>query len=120
MSSPKNKGGRPKKDLAFEEEKQQVLDKLFKIIGITDDNKIFYFTDIENDENKQKEILDLENDVKLYFNYSGFSYFSKKLDRPYLSLAKSIMKSMNVKTEPISIIAGTSKKVLKSGVRIIS
>jgi hypothetical protein len=92
---PKNKSaGRPKREEVFKKERNEVLNKLNKILGITEDNDKFYLWDVDNNTDIQKGILDLKTDVEKYFRCSGWSFYSKKVgeDRKYMSLMRSIYK----------------------------
>lgn len=94
----KSLGGRIPKEVKYVKERKEVLDKLLKILGISETNKVFYVDDLEKDEIRQKQILDLVDDVKICFTCSGWPYFSKKnIQKQYLSLAKSILKNQNIK-----------------------
>jgi hypothetical protein len=95
-SSPKNHSvGRPNKDI-YLNERLQVVDKLNKILGLDDINDNFILFELENNEDKQKQIYGLENDIKNYFKYAKWSYFNgRKSNKGYLSILKSIYKSMN-------------------------
>jgi hypothetical protein len=91
----KHPGGRPAKKYKYENERNNIITKLNEILGITNTNNIFYLSDIDNDVNKQNQIIDLENDSKLYLNSCCWSYFTKDLKtRKYLSLLRSIYKDM--------------------------
>ena len=71
----KHPGGRPIKKHKYENERNDVIKKLNDILGITDKNNIFYLADIDNDVSKQNQIINLENDSKLYFNSRHFILF---------------------------------------------
>lgn len=116
----KDKGGRPKKEQKYEKERKEVLDKLLKILNINKENTIFYVNDLQNDENKQKQILDLESDVIKYFKHCRWSYFTREnLPNPYLSLAKSILKNMNINMSMIYHKDSANKINTKKGIQII-
>ncbi len=116
----KDKGGRPKKELKFEKERKEVLDKLLKILNVNKENTIFYINDLQNDENKQKQILDLESDVKKYFSCGKWLYFAKKdIPNPYLSLLKSLLKDMKINTSMIYYKDTTNKVITKKGLKIL-
>lgn len=91
----KDKGGRIPKEIKYVKERQELLNKLLKILGISETNKVFYVDDLDKDDAKQKQILDLVEDVKQYFTYGKWVYFTKdNVPEPCLSLAKSILKDM--------------------------
>ena len=88
-------------------ERQELLQKIFNILEITENNKMFSLKKLDENEDKQKSILDLENDIKKYFLCSKWTYFNNKnreIKRSYLSLIKAIMKDMNIIIKPITTI----------------
>ena len=112
----KNKGGRPKKDNKYVLERKQVLTKLLKILNINDQNKIFYFNDVDADPVKQKQILDLKPYVHKYFICGRWSIFAKKnIDRPYISLIRSLLKATEQQTKFISLRNSQTHLVEKQG-----
>ena len=86
--------GRPKREDIYKKEREEILNKLNKILGVTEDNNKFFLWDIDNNEEIQKSILELKTDVEKYFRCSGWNFFSKSLhdDRKYISLMKSLYK----------------------------
>ena len=112
----KNLGGRPKKAILYKTERLTLFNKLNNILGITKDNKIFYIYDIKNNNNKQKEINDLVDDVKIYFKGKSNAIFtSDDIDKKWLSIIKIIYKEMNFKLiHSYKLITRNDKKI-KSG-----
>ncbi len=87
-----------KKDM-YVNERNEVLNKILNILEITDTNKIIALKKLDEDKEKQQQIIDLEPEIKKYFQCCRWAYFSNKhtvFKRNYLSLTKSIMKEMNV------------------------
>lgn len=91
----KNKGGRPSKTKEYEENRIEVINKLNDILGVSDiDNGDFFYLD-KIDEDKQDQVLALADEIKLYFLYAKWPYFKNRdVVRPFLSLIKSVYKSM--------------------------
>ena len=80
---------------------------------ISDNNKTLSLKKLDEDENKQKSIIELENDIKKYFVCSRWTYFSNKkreFKRNYLSLIKAIMKDLDVKMISSTLIIKTETK----------
>lgn len=105
-----------KKD-RFEEERLNILNRMYEIIGITNATKYLYFEDLENDENKKNRLTELAIDVKKYFKCGRWVYYAKN-DRPHIhtSLIKSILKDTKIKTERIRLVMEKSKN--KIGIKI--
>ena len=93
----------PKSIINYKNERNELLIKIYTILGINENNKIFRLKELDINEKKQKDILDLEVEIKRYFLCSNWTYFKHKnrdWKRKYLSLIKAILKDMkiNIKT----------------------
>jgi len=97
----------PKSIEKYTNERKDILQKIFNILEITDNNKIISLKKLDEDKNKQKSIIELENDIKKYFLCSRWTYFSNKnreFKRSYLSLIKAIMKDLDIKMTSSTLI----------------
>ena len=98
----------PKKVEQYNNERKQLLDKLFNILEINENNNMFSLYKLDNDIDKQNKILELESEIKKYFLCSRWTYFSHKKDREikrtYLSLIKAIMRDMDIKMISSSLV----------------
>lgn len=113
---PIDKGGRPKKDSAFANERKDILDKIFKILSISKSGDIFYIDDLDNNIEKQIQILELEGDIKKYFSCSKWKCFiGDGVLKKYISMVKYIFKNMNVETESFSLLDTKRKKINRHG-----
>jgi hypothetical protein len=117
---------RPNKKIVFEKEQHQILEKLNTILGITDSNNFFSLYELENDENKHREIVNLEIDLKKYFACSQWAYFNgKNVKKEYMSLVRSIYKKMGydvvgkstkIKINPDKVIHSKIYYIIKKNV----
>jgi len=82
-----------KKDL-YTNERNNIIKLLSIILEMTPENMSFYLYHIENDLEKQKQIIALEPQIKKYFKCGTWSYFAKNTKKGYLSLIRSIFKDM--------------------------
>ena len=114
-SSPKNHMvGRPNKDI-YINERLEVVNKLNNILGLNDNNDNFILYELENNEDKQKQIYNLECDVKNYFKYSTWGYFNSKYTKKgYMSLLRSIYKSMGYNIFHKSYKVNNGEKIIHS------
>jgi hypothetical protein len=90
----------PKSIDKFTNERNEVLQQILNILEITEKNKMFSLKELDENNDKQNNIIALEVDIKKYFLCSRWTYFSNKnreFKRNYLSLIKAIMKAMDVK-----------------------
>ena len=106
----------PKKVEQFENERKEIVGKLFNLLGINESNNMFSLHKIDENKELQDSIILLEGDVKKYFICSEWSCFKKKdkLNRRWLSFIKYILKDMNIKLEK-SIIIGKGGQYENSG-----
>ena len=106
----------PKSIDKYTNERKDILQKIFNILEISDNNKTFSLKKLDEDENKQNSIIELENDIKKYFLCSRWTYFSNKnreFKRSYLSLIKAIMKDLNIKITSSTLIKKTNDNKTK-------
>jgi len=76
------------------DKQKEVLDKLFIILEINENKKTFSLKELDNSEEKQKEILGLEGEIKEAFCYSSWTCFRRDIKRKWLSMIKYVMKDM--------------------------
>ena len=78
------------------EERINILNKLFNILNINEDNNTLYLGDLDTNEEIQQKILDLEPEIKKYFACSKWAcYNNLSMKRKILSLIKNLVKTMN-------------------------
>jgi hypothetical protein len=98
----------------YANERQIILEKIFEILDINENNNTFYLKDLDNDKKKQNQILELELDIKKVFECHSWACFVKiNMKRKYLSIIKYIMKNMNcnmIAKRKLIKIDGSDKK----------
>ncbi len=88
------------KHLKFKDERLEILKKIYNILDINENNREFKSHLLDLDELKQKQILDLDEDIKKYFKVAAWpAYKNLNTERRYLSLVKYILKDMDIKYE---------------------
>ncbi len=103
------------KHLKYKDQQKDILIKIFNILNITKENNEIKTHLIDYDENKQKLILELDNDIKLYFKTSAWpAYKNLNTERRYLSLVKSIFKEMGIKHESLSCKLKYDNKIVNT------
>ena len=78
------------------DKQKEVLDKIYKILNINEDNKTFSLKELDENVDKQNAILGLEGEIKEGFCYSKWTCFKKEMSRKWLSLLKYVVKDMGV------------------------
>lgn len=91
------------KEKIFKTQRKEILDKILVITGTT-----FHTHDIDTNLDKQQKILELEPQIKQYFNVSNWSAFknTKQLGdgkRP-ISIVKSVLKDMGIEYQNRSYV----------------
>ena len=116
----KRKGGPVLRKIKYSLERQELLEKFYKILGVTTDNREIFINELDNDPDKKRNILELSSDVRKYFNASNWLVFSKKhVSRPYMSLLKSVLKDMDIEFHPIKkIVKKDGKTFSNNGILI--
>lgn len=111
-SKPKIIKNKSTKKELYAKEQEGILNKINKILGISNDNNIIYLYDIENDEEKKKQILDLSDSVKKYFKSGDWGVFkTPQCMNNHMLLCKSIYKAMDYQiiSKAIDIVRNNEK-----------
>ena len=88
----------PKKVELYNEDRQIIINKLFEILEITEFNKSFSLHKMDDNIEKQQQVLDLEQDIKKYFICSKWTCIHKKdVQRKWLSIIKYVFRDMDIK-----------------------
>ena len=81
------------KSILYKKEQDEICDKIITILNLDSDNS-FILKNLDNDIDKQKQILDLIPDIRKYFSFSTIIGASEpeKAKRPYMSIIRQICK----------------------------
>lgn len=94
----------PKQVDKYTKERQDVLDKMFSILGINEQNNTFLLHELDSNIEKQNKILELEPEIKKYFICGTWSCFTDpNIKRKFLSLIKNTLKHMGYNLVPTKI-----------------
>jgi hypothetical protein len=97
----------------YKKERKEIMDKLFKILNIQTENGTRFFYIDEITEEKEKEILELRNDIKRYFLVNKWVTFKNtiKIEKIHMSLIRNLLKHENIKYKlGDKMIEGVKKK----------
>ena len=76
---------------------KEILDKIYNIVGINSTNKSFLLLDIDADEEKQKQIYELESEIKDNFLCATWGCFKvQNQDRKWYNIIKTVCKHTDV------------------------
>ena len=85
----------------YTDERQIILNKIFEILNINDSNNTFFLKDLDNDEKKQNQILELESDIRKFFVCGNWACFTNhNIKRKALSIIKNLINDMNYNIIP--------------------
>ncbi len=77
----------------FQNEREQICEKLISIIEL-DDNNSFLLSELDDNVEKQNKILEMKSEIQQYFACSTISAFKPNFEckRPYLNIIRSILR----------------------------
>jgi hypothetical protein len=80
----------------FQNEREDICNKIINILEL-DENKSFLLCELDNDTEKQNNILLMKEDIQKYFSVSCISSFRPNFEckRPYLNIVRSILRKQN-------------------------
>jgi len=81
-----------KKAIKYKKEQEEIIEKIITILDAT--NKTFILYDIDNDEEKQKQIYNLIDDIKKYFSSYNIGGLKEpdRYKRTWLSIVRQLLK----------------------------
>ncbi len=81
-----------KKAIKYKKEQEEIIQKIITILDAT--NKTFILYDIDNDEEKQKQIYNLIDDIKKYFSSYNIGGLKEpdRYKRTWLSIVRQLLK----------------------------
>jgi hypothetical protein len=94
-------------------ERNEICNKIISILDL-DHNDSFFLHNLENDENKINQIMELKSDIKKYFEVSTLSSFKPNVEckRPHLSIIKNILKKCGYSLKKYGTIKRDKNNVL--------
>lgn len=70
------KRNRPDKKTRYAKERNELIEKLNNLIGITETKNSVFLYELEKDANLKSEVEKLIPDIKKYFKYGNWGYFN--------------------------------------------
>ena len=99
-----------KKAIKYKKEQEEIIEKIITILDAT--NKTFILYDIDNDEEKQKQIYNLIDDIKKYFSSYNIGGLKEpdRYKRTWLSIVRQLLKKKyNVVSGDLTITKNEEK-----------
>ena len=84
----------------YQKEREEYCDKIISILQL-DENNSFLLCDLDEDIEKQNNLLSLKDDIKKCFTVSDISTFKPNCEckKPYLNMIRSILRQQNYTVE---------------------
>lgn len=89
----------------YKNEREEICKKLIDILKL-DTNNSFLLSDLDENVEMQKEILNMKDEIQKCFACSTISSFKPNFDckRPYLNIVRGILRQQNYLFNGISIV----------------
>ena len=108
----------PKK-VKYHEERKDILQKLYDILHINEYNRLIVIDNFEKDEETNRLISEMTNDIKKYFSCGKWMYYNKgQTNKTHISLVKNIIKDMGFEISVAYIMEPTNKSIRMKGLYI--
>ena len=89
---------RPDKKTRYSKEREEIINKLNKLIGIDDKNNSIFLCELEKNANLKTQIEEMLPEIKKYHKYGHWGYFSTEYARGkdnYISLMRAVYNDNN-------------------------
>ena len=104
----------PKTIANYQKEREEILQEVFRILEVDENNNKFFLDDLDNSIQKQNDIIGIMEPVRKYFICGKWTCFVNiNVKRYWFSMIKYILKEFDYKLEPHK----TSKKIEKNKYR---
>ena len=94
----------------YHEERESICKRIIEILEL-DHKQCFFLKDLDEDEEKQRKLLELKPEIKKVFTVSNISTFKPGFEckKPYLNMVRSILKQQGytVKRRITNIVVET-------------
>ena len=103
------------KHVKFKNERIDILRKIYQILNIDENNRIIKTHLLDLDDNMQKQILELDNDIKKYFKVAAWpAYKNLNTERRYLSIIKYVFKDLGITYESLTCKLKYQNKIVNT------
>ena len=77
----------------YKKEQEEIVDKIIEILDL-ENNNIINLCDLDEDNDKQKQIMELIPELRKYYSFNGIKAVGEptKIKRPWLSIIKHLIK----------------------------
>jgi len=102
----------------YQKEREEYCDKIINILKL-DDNHCFLLCDLDENVEKQNELLAMKDEIKKYFTVSDISTFKPNCEckKPYLNMVRSILRQQNYTVDYESHIIKYENNLFKKTIK---
>jgi hypothetical protein len=99
IEEQKKKKIEKKKDVKYPLQRNEVLKKIYNIIGVSQNKPYFRSHEVDISEEIDQSIIEIEDEIQQYFNVSSWTAYKSNnmVNKRALSIIRSILKDMNIK-----------------------
>ena len=99
IEEPQKKKIEKKKDVKYPVQRQEILKKVYEIIGVSPTKPYFKTHEIDLSEEIAQRLSELEPEIHRYFNDGSWAVFrsNNNVNKRSISIVRSILKDMNIK-----------------------
>jgi hypothetical protein len=102
----------------YQKEREEYCEKIINILQL-DDNHCFLLCDLDENVEKQNELLIMKDEIKKYFTVSDISTFKPNCEckKPYLNMVRSILRQQNYTVDYESHIIKYENNLFKKTIK---
>jgi hypothetical protein len=100
----------------YKKEQEEIVDKIIKILNL-ENNNIINLCDLDNEYDKQKQIMELIPEIRKYYSFNGIKAVGEpsKIKRPWLSIIKHLTnKKYNLESKEYRFFNEKENKYLRT------
>ena len=100
----------------YKKEQEEIVDKIIFILDL-ENNNIINLCDLDNEYDKQKQIMELIPEIRKYYSFNGIKAVGEpsKIKRPWLSIIKHLTKEKyNLESKEYRFFGEKENKYLRT------
>ena len=100
----------------YKKEQEEIVDKIISILDL-ENNNIINLCDLDNEYDKQKQIMELIPEIRKYYSFNGIKAVGEpsKIKRPWLSIIKHLTKEKyNLESKEYRFFVEKENKYLRT------
>jgi hypothetical protein len=104
----------------FCDERNTIVQQIFDILKINDNKNTFLLHELDDNVDKQNQILALECNVKKFFAVSSWAcFYNKNVKRKAMSIIKNVLRDMNYDIIPKRVLRKDNDIIIRDSIYYI-